>query len=176
MSIVTKTGDHGTTGLMYNRRVPKFHPRIQACGAVDELNSALGMARSTTAHAEKRLRMETVQKELVGLMGELATLPEDWEKYKKDGYAQLSGEMTSRLEAWIKELEAKNISFNGWATPGANLHSGSLDMARSICRRAERHVCELQETAGLNNPEPLIYLNRLSDLLWLMARDAEAEK
>jgi cob(I)alamin adenosyltransferase len=175
MSIVTKTGDHGETGLMYNRRVSKNHPRIQACGAVDELNSALGLARATAEDARVRDGIESFQKNLVALMGELATAAEDLERYARDGYALLTKEHTGRVEKWIAELEAQKISFQGWATPGATVHSAALDVARSVCRRAERLVCELQSAGQLQNPEIMIFLNRLSDLLWLLARSAESQ-
>src|SRR6185436_1746436 len=110
MSIVTKTGDQGTTGLMYNRRVSKFHPRIEACGAVDELNAALGMARAAMEDPLVKNRLEMIQKELVALMGELATLQEDSERYLKDGYPVLTAELTKRLETWVKEIEIRGVS------------------------------------------------------------------
>ena len=174
MSIVTKTGDQGTTALMFNHRVSKTHPRVETCGAVDELNAALGMARAVSESSSVKNDLEQVQRELVGLMGELATLPSDLERYAKGGYAVISAEMTGRLEGLIKVLEAQNISFKGWATPGANLAAATLDSARTVCRRAERRVCELHERGEIKNSEILIYLNRLSDLLWLLARQAEA--
>jgi len=170
VSIVTKTGDQGTTGLMYNRRVSKCHPRIQAYGTVDELNAAFGMARATASEKFLQDNLEMIQKDLVALMGELATLPEDLTRYVKDGYPVLTAAMTAKLESLVKELEAQNISFKGWATPGANVSSAALDMARTVCRRAERDVCALKESGQLANDEILIYLNRLSDLLWLFAR------
>src|SRR5207249_3337510 len=86
MSIITKTGDAGTTGLMYNRRVSKCHPRVEAYGAVDELNAALGMARAKAADEFTHESLLAIQKDLVILMGELATMPEDLERYRKDGY------------------------------------------------------------------------------------------
>jgi cob(I)alamin adenosyltransferase len=158
---------------MFNHRVSKTHARVETCGAVDELNAALGMARAISQNSSLNNNLEQVQRELVGLMGELATLPEDLERYVKGGYAVISAEMSGRLESLIKELEAQNISFKGWATPGANLAAASLDSARTVCRRAERRVCELQEKGELKNLEILVYLNRLSDLLWLLARQAE---
>jgi cob(I)alamin adenosyltransferase len=170
VSIVTKTGDQGTTGLMYNRRVSKCHPRVQAYGTVDELNAAIGMARATASEKFVRENLEIIQKDLVALMGELATLPEDLERYVKDGYAVLTGTMTTKLEGLAKEIEAQNVSFKGWATPGASVSSAALDVARTMCRRAERDVCALKEGSQLANDEILIYLNRLSDLLWLFAR------
>jgi len=173
MSVVTKTGDGGQTGLMYNRRVPKNHPRVEAYGSVDELNAALGLARATMDHNPGKEILLNIQKNLVVLMGELATLPEDLERYTKDGYPRITAEMTAQLEQWVKQIESKNISFKGWATPGANLNAAALDLARTVCRRAERRVCDLLQTNQLHNAEIVVFLNRLSDLLWLMARWSE---
>ncbi len=161
MSIVTKTGDTGTTGLMYNRRVSKCHPRVEAYGSVDELNAALGLARATTEHAFVRDNLLAIQKDLVTLMGELATGVE-------------AAELSARLEKLIREIESQQVTYHGWATPGASLNSAALDVARTICRRAERRVCALHEIGQLRNPEITVYLNRLSDLLWLFARWVEA--
>jgi cob(I)alamin adenosyltransferase len=175
VSIVTKTGDQGTTGLMYNRRVSKCHPRVQAYGAVDELNAAIGLARASASAKFVQENLELIQKDLVALMGELATLPEDLERYVKNGYAVLTATMTERLESLAKEIESQKISFKGWATPGASVQSAALDVARTVCRRAERDVCALKESGQLANDEILIYLNRLSDLLWLFARWVETK-
>jgi len=175
MSIVTKTGDNGTTGLMYNRRVPKTHKRVEAYGAVDELNAAIGLARANAADDFLQTNLLATQKELVTLMGELATLPEDRERYVKDGFSLVQPAMTARLEGLVKEIEAQKISFRDWATPGENVLSAALDVARTVCRRSERRVCELKEAGELPNEEVIVYLNRLSDLLWLMARKAEGK-
>ena len=176
MSIVTKTGDSGTTGLMYGRRVPKNHPRVAAMGAVDELNAALGMARATASEAFISENILSIQKNLVTLMGEVGVLPEDLPRYAKDGFPLVTPEMTAQLEKLVAEIEAQKISFKGWATPGATHNAAALDVARTICRRAERQVCELNETGQLKNPEIIIYLNRLADLLWLFARWAERKE
>jgi len=175
MSVVTKTGDLGTTGLMYGHRVSKYHPRVEACGAVDELNAALGFARAASGHDFVRTPLYSIQKELVSLMGELSTLPEDMPRYLKDGYPQVTPEMTARLEGIVREIEAAKVSFKGWATPGACQPSAALEVARTVCRRAERRVCMLQDSGDLRNPQILVYLNRLADLLWLFARWVEAE-
>lgn len=175
MSIATKTGDTGSTGLMYNRRVSKCHPRVEAYGAVDELNTAMGLARATAQHDFVARNLLVIQKDLVLVMGELATEIEDLPRYAKDGFQIVTGEMTVKLDALVKEIEAQKVSFKGWATPGANLNSAALDVARTTCRRAERRVCALQESSQLQNPEIIIYLNRLSDTLWLLARWVETQ-
>ena len=173
MSIVTKTGDKGMTALMYGRRVSKCHPRVEAYGCVDELNAALGLARATAEHDFLRENLLAIQRDLVTLMGELATAVEDLPRYVKDGYTLVTSQMTHKLDALVKEIEAQSVSFKGWATPGACLNSAALDQARTVCRRAERRVCALQEADQLQNSEIIIYLNRLADLLWLMARWVE---
>ena len=173
MSIATKTGDDGTTGLMYARRVPKTHPRVEACGAVDELNAALGTARATASEKFVGENLFWIQKSLVDVMGEIGVLAEDLPRYVKDGYLIVTPQMTAKLDALVKEIESQDISFKGWATPGATVNSAALDVARTVCRRAERRVCALRESGGLPNAEILIYLNRLSDLLWLFARWVE---
>jgi len=176
MSIVTKRGDRGMTALMYNRQVSKCHPRVEAYGTVDELNAALGLARAAAAHDLLRERLPTIQKDLVLLMGELATAVEDLPRYVKDGYSRVTPAMTATLEKWVAELEAANVSVKGWATPGANTGSAALDLARTVCRRAERRACALLDAGQLDNPEIVTYLNRLSDLLWLLARWAEVKQ
>jgi cob(I)alamin adenosyltransferase len=175
MSIVTKTGDSGTTALMYGRRVEKNHPRVEAYGTVDELNAALGLARATAEENFIAENLLAVQKDLVVLMGELCVQPEDLKRYFGDGYLPVTPDMTARLDALAKEIEAQNISFKGWATPGATKNSAALDVARTVCRRAERRVCDLKDTGEMKNGEIIIFLNRLSDLLWLFARWIESK-
>jgi cob(I)alamin adenosyltransferase len=173
MSIVTKTGDQGATSLMYNRRVLKCHPRVEAYGAVDELNAALGWARASTGEAFVRDHLVMIQKHLVVVMGELATAVEDLPRYVRDGFSLVKSDMTASLDAVVKTIESQQLSFHDWVTPGATLPSAALDVARTVCRRAERRACALQDSSQLDNPEIIIYLNRLSDLLWLLARWTE---
>jgi cob(I)alamin adenosyltransferase len=173
MSIATKTGDNGTTSLMYGRRVPKNLPRVETYGSVDELNAALGLARATAEHDFVRANLLAIQKDLIVLMGELCVQPEDLHRYVADGYFLVTPEMTANLDALVKEIEAQNINLKGWATPGNTVSSATLDVARTACRRAERRVCELKFTGELRNVEIILYLNRLSDLLWLLARWVE---
>ena len=176
MSIATKTGDDGTTGLMYNRRLSKCHPRVEAYGTVDELNAALGMARAAATDAAAKDQLISTQKDLVILMGELATAPEDLPRFLKDGFSTVRPEMTAKLDAIVREIESQNVSFKDWATPGGNPAAAALDVARVTCRRAERRVCTLREAGQVQNAEIIVFLNRLSDALWLMARHAEEKR
>src|SRR6185503_6468150 len=98
MSIATKTGDAGTTGLMYNRRVSKCHPRVEAYGCVDELNTALGLARATAVHDFLRDNLVAIQQDLVLLMGELATAVDDLPRYVSDGFSLVTAELTAKLD------------------------------------------------------------------------------
>ena len=176
MSIATKTGDQGTTALMFGRRVPKIDPRIVANGAVDELNAALGMVRAFCPDEIVRAPILAIQKELVNLMGEIGVAFEDRNRYAEGGFAFVDAAMVDRLTAHIDNLEANHqISFKHWATPGETQPSACLDMARTICRRAERAVVELAERGYFVNPEIIRYLNRLSDLCWLYARYIETK-
>ncbi len=173
MSITTKTGDQGTTGLMYGRRAPKCHPRLEACGSVDELNAALGLARATAPADGAGELLLSIQKDLVALMGELATTAQDMPRYAADGHPLMTPAATARLDRAIRSLEAARAGPGDWVMPGASLHGASLDLARTVCRRAERRVCSLQQGGEAANPEIIVYLNRLSDLLWLLARSGE---
>ena len=176
MSIVTKTGDDGTTALMYGRRVPKTHPRVEAYGCVDELNAALGLARATAKQRWVNDSLLPVQKDLVTLMAGLALLPEDLPRYRKDGYAEFTPNLIQKLDELASAIEAQKIYFKGWATPGATENSAALDVARTICRRAERRACALQEAGEPGTEHIIIYLNRLSDVLWLLARWVESQE
>jgi len=172
MSITTKRGDDGETDLMFGRRVHKTHPTVVSYGEVDELNAALGLARVFSTREAVTTALAARQAELIGLMGELATAPEDRARYAAAGYARLSAATVEALTAESAALETElNTRFQGWATPGADTTpcGAALDLARTICRRAERAVL----AAGEPNGDLIRYLNRLSDFLWLLAR-AEA--
>ncbi len=176
MSIATKTGDDGTTALMYGRRVSKTDARVAAYGTVDELNAALGFVRATAGDAFVADAVLAIQKELVILMGELAVAPEDRERYAKANFKFVEAPMVEALTALIDDLEKNHhITYDGWATPGATPGSAALDLARTVCRRAERQVVALGETGAPVNPEIIRYLNRLSDLCWLWARWVETQ-
>jgi cob(I)alamin adenosyltransferase len=174
MSIVTKTGDKGETSLMYGRRVSKADPHVDAYGCIDELTAALGLARSICSEKFVSEQIFAVQKELLIVMGELATTSQDRERYLKDGFHVTTAAMVNRITAVIVELEKdRSLYPKDWVIPGGTAVSAALDFARTTCRRAERHVAAQVADEQSFNPEILRYLNRLSDLCWILARYAE---
>lgn len=173
MSIVTKIGDQGETSLMYGRRVPKNDPRIEVCGCIDEVTAALGLARAFCPDELVAREVLAAQKDLIVVMGELATAREDRDRYVKDGFKLTTAAMVDRLSEVIVDLEKdKSLYPKDWVIPGATIASASLDLARTSCRRAERSVAALRDLNG----EILRYLNRLSDLCWILARYCEKAK
>jgi cob(I)alamin adenosyltransferase len=172
-TIATRTGDTGETSLLYGRRVPKTHPQVECSGNFDELNAALGFARATSLDPWRREQLVAAQKDLIALMGEVAVPVSERERWEKSTFPKLGEESLARLDAAVAKLEAQDLKFEGWATPGANLHSAALDLARTVCRRAERSLLALAEHGVPPRPLLLQFVNRLSDLLWLMAREAE---
>ena len=174
MSIVTKTGDKGETSLMYGRRVSKADPRVDAYGTVDELTAALCMVRSLATEKFLCDEIFAVQKDLIIVMGELATSPDDRKRYVKDGFHLTTPEMVERITAVISELEKdKSLYPKDWVIPGGTPAAAALDFARAICRRAERQIAALSNSDKDFNSEILRYLNRFSDLCWVLARYAE---
>jgi len=170
MSIVTKTGDLGETSLMYGRRVSKTDPRIEACGCVDELTAALGLARASCQNDFAVREILAAQKDLIVVMGELATAREDLERYVKDGFKLTTEAMVDRVTGVIVDLEKdKSLYPKDWVIPGKNPVSAALDLARAICRRAERAAVSIKDA----NAEIIRYLNRLSDFCWVLARFIE---
>lgn len=171
-SISTRTGDDGTTGLIYGQRVAKDHPRIEAVGCADEFNVALGLAKAACAGArpEWAAALEEIQRDLVALMGELAADDADQARYQESKFAKITPEGVARLDAGVAELEGRGLRFDGWATPGANAVAAALDAARVAARRTERRMVGLGEPV---RPVALQYVNRASDYLWLLARAAE---
>lgn len=172
-SIATRTGDNGTTGFLYGQRVSKDHPQIEAVGACDELNAALGFAKATCPDADRRAALELIQKDLVNLMGEVACAESDTARHAASKFPRLTDADLARIDAAVAGVEAQNVRFDGWATPGANLHAAALELARTAARRTERRLVGLP--AHGRNVRPLLgqYINRVSDLLWLLARQAE---
>jgi cob(I)alamin adenosyltransferase len=158
---------------MYGRRVLKNDARVEAYGCVDELTAALGLARASSTAPFVSEQILAVQKELIVLMGEVATAAEDLDRYAKDGYQVTTAEMVDRIGAVVEGLEKdKSLYPKDWVIPGSTPCSAALDLSRTICRRAERRVAELMKI----NPEILRYLNRLSDLCWILARYCEKQQ
>jgi cob(I)alamin adenosyltransferase len=171
-SIATRTGDDGTTSLLYGQRVAKDHPQIEAVGAFDELNAALGFAKATSPDPAQKAALELIQKDLVALMGELACAESDVARYAGSKFQKIGEPELRRIDADLAALESRNLNFEGWATPGANLPAAALDLARTASRRAERCLVALPARGRSVRPVLLQYVNRVSDLLWLMARAA----
>ena len=176
-SIATRTGDAGTTSLLYGQRVPKDHPQIEAVGTFDELNVALGNIKPLLAtDADGRATHElltAVQKNLVALMGELACTETDATRYLSSKFEKIADPDLARLDTTVAALEARGLKFDGWATPGANTLAAAFDFARATARRGERRLCSLPAQGRTVRPLLLQFVNRLSDLLWLFAREAE---
>jgi cob(I)alamin adenosyltransferase len=175
MSICTRTGDDGTTGLIFNRRVSKSHPRVRAYGAVDELNAALGMARAFSEDEPIAEEIHRIQRELVIVMGELAVDDDDRLRYAEKGRTFVDAEMADRLTSLIRNIEKNDrIRYEGWVMPGGSRFSACLDLARTTCRRAEREVVALHDEGALVTQDLMVYLNRLSDLCWIWGRLVES--
>jgi len=178
MSISTRKGDAGETDLLFGCRLTKSHPRIHALGAVDELNAALGPLRVMALCDETRACVAAVQPWLISLMGELATPPGQETRYAAT-HAVFGADKTAWLDERVAWLEAAGaLKFTGWALPGeAGVLSGAYaDVARTVCRRAERAVVDLADTGqAVPNPEIGRFLNRLADVLWLLARWEERQ-
>lgn len=165
MSIVTKTGDEGLTGLWSGERVSKDDARVEAYGTVDELDSVLGEARHYARRDDTRRLIEMVQRDLFRVAGQLATST----GARKDSMTEDDAE---KLGAEVARLEAE-LRLTGFVVPGATPQSAKLDVARTVCRRAERRVVTLARDAEVS-PALRKYMNRLSDLLFMMARAEEA--
>lgn len=173
MSIATRKGDQGETDLLFGCRLSKSHPRVHALGAVDELNAALGPLRISALKPETRDVVAKVQPLLIALMGELATPPGLEERYAAT-HKPFEPAHVLWLDEWVAKLEAGGaLQFKGWALPGeAGVMTGAYaDVARTVCRRAERLVVDLAGTEqAVPNAEVVRFLNRLADVLWLLAR------
>jgi cob(I)alamin adenosyltransferase len=174
MSIATRKGDTGTTGLLHGQRVPKDHPQIEAVGAFDELNVEVGAARLHSKDPEVDSLLKAVQGTLIAVMGEIACAEEDAEGHSKSKFVRLGDEDLKLLDGCLAGLEAKGLKFDGWATPGANASALAFDRARVAARRAERRLAALPPGGRELRPLLLQWTNRLSDVLWLLARKAES--
>jgi cob(I)alamin adenosyltransferase len=169
-SISTTHGDGGETSLVGGVRVSKASLRVEAYGSVDELNSALGFARSLCEDDALRAIALTVQRELFQVGSALATPPDS-----AKAPAPVTAEMVDRLTAEVHRLEAIPGILLDWSLPGESALAAAFDVARATCRRAERCVVRLAESGEALPPFVLAYLNRLSDLLWLCARKIDRD-
>jgi cob(I)alamin adenosyltransferase len=177
--IVTKTGDRGTTALGSGRRVRKDHPRIEATGDVDELNAVLGVALLSGLDAEAAALLRAVQNDLFDLGADL-TVPEPAGGTRRAGGTKGSAARgplrigaghTRPIEAAIDRFNAPLPPLRSFVLPGGSAGSAWLHLARTVCRRAERRLVALARRERVN-PEAIVYLNRLSDLLFVLARRA----
>ncbi len=170
MSIATKRGDGGQTGLAGGIRVSKSSLRVEAYGTVDELNSTLGLARSHCEDDNLRERTKLIQRELFRIGSGLATPPGS-----RKPQVSIPIEMVDGLTEQVHEIEAIPGLLSDWSLPGEHPTAAAFDVARTVCRRAERNVVRLIESGEAVEPNSLAYLNRLSDLLWLFARKIEVD-
>jgi cob(I)alamin adenosyltransferase len=171
LKIYTKKGDDGTTGLLYGGRVPKDGLRPEAYGTVDELQSSIGLAR---AECEPGGELDTLliglERDLWVLMSEVATDPSNHAKLS-DGVSRVTAEMVDALERHIDGVSARFEMPTEFVVPGQSRSAALLDVARTVCRRAERRVIAVGDPPAQVVP----YLNRLSDLLWTLARWQEGD-
>ena len=169
-SISTMKGDGGETSLAGGVRVSKASVRVEAYGTIDELNSALGFARSICEDAEMAAFTKGVQQDLFRIGSSLAT-PSESPKPQ----IVIDSALAERLTAEVHRLEAIEGMLADWSIPGEHRAASAFDMARTICRRAERALVRLQEAGAVVQPAMLAYVNRLSDLLWLFGRKLELD-
>jgi cob(I)alamin adenosyltransferase len=165
MKIYTKTGDTGKTGLFKGSRVPKHDLRVEAYGNVDECNAILGICLNHVQNKEIKQILSMIQNDLFEIGADLATPPQ----VEKDEQWRIEESMTLQLEALIDRFESTLPSLVNFILPGGCMGGAHLHYARTICRRAERSVTRLAEEQPLN-PEIVRFLNRLSDLLFVLAR------
>jgi len=168
-SITTKAGDRGTTRLFSGEEVPKHASRVEALGAVDETVSILGVARAAAQRIETRDAIRQVQKDLFAVGSEIATSLEALDLLSR----RVDDAMLAALDARRDALEAATPWPQGFIVPGANPASAHLDHARSVARRLERRVARLVDEGLVANRTLVVWLNRLSDFLWLLARSEE---
>ena len=166
MSIATKHGDKGDTGLIGGARVSKADVRVEAYGTVDELGAAMGFARSICEDAEVRELTKSIQRELFTVAGAIAS-PAGGQESKT---TYVTPEMVEMLTAHVTSIEATEGLLSDWSLPGDHAAAAAYDVARTVCRRAERAVVRAVEGGEEIPPEVTAYLNRLSDLLWLFGR------
>ncbi|MEM9565632.1 MAG: cob(I)yrinic acid a,c-diamide adenosyltransferase [Actinomycetota bacterium] len=170
MKVYTKAGDDGTTGLFYGGRVAKDSPHPVAYGAIDEAQAALGLVRPLNDDEELDQILISICRDLYVAMAELATLPENRGKLVA-GTTLVTADMVAELERLIDDVSERFTPPTEFVIPGGSAVAAALDYARTVVRRAEREVVSLD----LDDSQALQYLNRLSDLVWTLARWREPE-
>jgi cob(I)alamin adenosyltransferase len=165
MSIATTRGDGGQTGLAGGIRVSKADLRVESYGSVDELNSVLGFARSICSDEQIAGWTETIQRTLFRVGGALATPSES-----KKQPSLVNAEDIAMLTGLVHTIESTEGILGDWSLPGAHRESAAYEVARTVCRRAERATVRFIENGGIVEPEIVTYLNRLSDAIWLFGR------
>ena len=175
MKIYTKKGDNGDTSLLYGAGVSKYDIAPEAYGSVDELVASLGLVRAESKlPSDVKVTILRIQRELFIVGAELATDKSERKKLS-EGETLVSNDMIINLEKDIDNLTEKNGLPNFFVVPGENMISAKLDWSRVVSRRAERKCVTWYKTLDMSDSKVLIYLNRLSDLLWMMARDFEKD-
>jgi len=172
MSIVTKAGDSGQTKLLFGIEVSKADLQVEAYGTLDELNAFLGVARAYCDDFKVADLLETLQRDTFVVGAELASPADKIDNLKQ----RVTPEMTQVLDAQVIAIEKTPGLLDDWALPGATKFGAHLDVARVVARRAERYIVRLGEIGGVPNDEVLRYMNRVSDLLWLLGRKYEIER
>ncbi|HZA19629.1 MAG TPA: cob(I)yrinic acid a,c-diamide adenosyltransferase [Actinomycetota bacterium] len=175
MKIYTRGGDDGMTGLLYGGRVPKDDPRTSVYGTLDEVVSALGIARAAGLVDRVEAAVVRIQRQMFVVGAQLATQEKNQNKLTP-GVSRVTSEMTGEAEAEIDALVADHPLPDEFILPGETAGSAGLDLARTIVRRAEREAVALDRQDLVPDPEILRYLNRVSDLLYALARYEEAER
>lgn len=170
--VTTGSGDTGYTGLLGDQRVPKYDPRPDTFGTVDEATSALGLARALTTDEHARDLILSMQRDLYVLMAELATPPE----HEAAVGMRITGEHVRRLEESEEGLKRAVEIPNKFVIPGDTADGAALDVARTVVRRAERMAVRLLHEGTIHNGEIVRYLNRLSDVIFVLARSLEARQ
>jgi cob(I)alamin adenosyltransferase len=170
MSIATKGGDKGQTSLAGGIRVSKAELRVEAYGTIDELNAHLGFARSICRHDQIKQWTEEIQKTLFRVGSAIATPPES-----RKAVPPVTAEDVDGLTAIVHQIEAQEGILSDWSIPGVHTEASAYDIARTVCRRAERHIVRLMESDAAIQEHVLPYVNRLSDAIWLFGRLLELE-
>lgn len=166
MSIATKHGDKGETGLIGGDRVSKADLRVEAYGTIDEMGAALGFARSICDDEEVKELTKAIQRELFTVAGAVANPASS----EASPTTYVTPEMVAALTEHVNRIEATEGILSDWSLPGEHAAAAAYDVARTVCRRAERCVVRLAEAGEAVGPRVIVYLNRLSDLIWLLGR------